>query len=156
MSQEELIALARATAEKHGLDPALVCAVCEQESDPDGGGPKPWNPWAMRYEPGFFKRYVAPLYTTGKISLGECHARSFSWGLMQVMGQTAREHGFAGRYLSELCDPATGLEVGCRVLAHKMAVNAYRPRLALLAYNGGGNQQYADQVLARMGRYSAI
>jgi soluble lytic murein transglycosylase-like protein len=47
----EIIELARTIAAAHTLDPALVCAVIEQESA--------WNPWAVRYEPGFLSRYVA-------------------------------------------------------------------------------------------------
>jgi soluble lytic murein transglycosylase-like protein len=39
----QFIALARKAAAAQSLDPALVCAVVEQESA--------WNPWAMRYEP---------------------------------------------------------------------------------------------------------
>ncbi len=166
-TRAELISLARAAATAHSLDPALVCAVVEQESA--------WNPWAIRYEPGFLARYVAPLFTAGKISATEAYARSFSWGLMQIMGQVAREHGFGaphdvgaapfgdkgagstgasshsdpspgascspalktivipseardllfsvpnGASLAQLCDPATGLDVGCAVLAHKFA-----------------------------------
>ncbi len=111
--RDALIALARAAAAAHSLDPALVCAVVEQESA--------WNPWAIRSEPGFLTRYVAPLFTTGKISSTEAYARSFSWGLMQVMGQVAREHEFSDASLAQLCDPPTGLEIGCRVLAHKFA-----------------------------------
>ena len=61
----EIIDLARRIASEHGLDPALVCAVVEQESS--------WNPWAVRYEPGFLSRYVAPLYTAGKLSATDCH-----------------------------------------------------------------------------------
>ncbi|MFZ0821749.1 MAG: transglycosylase SLT domain-containing protein [Candidatus Acidiferrales bacterium] len=158
-TRDSFIALARAAAAAHSLDPALVCAVVEQESA--------WNPWAIRYEPGFLARYVAPLFTAGKLSTTEAYARSFSWGLMQVMGQVAREHGFGSPSeasakvglpassnlrpptassvipqqqnvvipseardlllsapnapLSQLCDPSTGLEIGCRVLAHKFA-----------------------------------
>lgn len=78
-----LMELARKAAEAEGLDPAVVCAVVEQESA--------WNPWAMRYEPLFFAKYVAPLYTNNKVGATEAYARGFSWGLMQVMGQTARD-----------------------------------------------------------------
>jgi hypothetical protein len=110
MPTPELIALARAAAAKHALDPALVCAVIEQESA--------WDPHAIRYEPGFRTRYVAPqgLPPTEEI------ARSISWGLMQVMGQLAREHGFHGKFLSALCDPALGLEIGCAALAAKITI----------------------------------
>lgn len=105
----DLIALARSTASKHALDTALVCAVVEQESS--------WDTHAIRYEPAFRALYVAPL----KLPPTEEIARSISWGLMQVMGQVAREHGFSGKFLSALCDPATGLDIGCAVLAAKLA-----------------------------------
>jgi soluble lytic murein transglycosylase-like protein len=75
----KLIALARRAAGAEGLDEAVVCAVVEQESS--------WNPWAIRYEPLFFAKYVAPLYTNNKVGAAEAYARGFSWGLMQVMGQ---------------------------------------------------------------------
>ncbi len=210
-----LIALARRIAAAHALDPALVCAVIEQESS--------WNPYAMRYEPAFFSRYVAPLYTNNKITASEAWARGFSWGLMQVMGQVAREHGFLTAehpFLSELCDPEQGISVGCRVLSAKLALAANDfprkalgavrdapPRTsvpvppggqtnhvipsersesrnpsasstssgssassisgacassldspllirALLLWNGGGNPNYAREVLARLPRYA--
>ncbi len=112
----QLLVLARKAATAQSLDPALVCAVVEQESG--------WNPWAVRYEPLFFSRYVASLYTNNKVSATEAYARGFSWGLMQVMGQVAREAGMAGDTTR-----------------------------ALLAWNGGGNSAYAAQVLARRSHY---
>lgn len=107
-----LLALARAAAARHALHPALICAVVEQESA--------WNSFAMRYEPAFRARYVAPL----GLPITEEVARSISWGLMQVMGQVARENGFDGKFLSALCDPAAGLDCGCRVLAAKITIAA--------------------------------
>ncbi len=148
MERAELIAAAREKATQHGLWPELVCAICEQESN--------WNPWAIRYEPTFLSKYIAPLYTAGKISGTEAYARAFSWGLMQVMGQTAREHGFADAYLSGLCEPIVGLEIGCKVLTHKLAVNEGNVRRALLAWNGGGNPKYPDEVLARVSTYEHL
>ena len=122
MPTPELIALAGAAAVNHALDftfsvssvpytgQALVCAIIEQESA--------WNPHAIRYEPGFRTRYVAPL----GLPPTEEIARSISWGLMQVMGQVAREHGFTGKFLSALCDPALGLDIGCAALASKLTI----------------------------------
>jgi soluble lytic murein transglycosylase-like protein len=143
----EIIELARRIAAAHGIEPALVCAVIEQESA--------WNPWAVRYEPGFLSRYVAPLYTAGKLSATEAYTRSMSWGLMQVMGQVAREFGFAGDSLPKLCDPATGVEVGCRVLAKRMARSHGDVPAALLAWNGGADPNYPAEVLARKRNYSS-
>jgi len=141
----KLVQLAQRAAEAEGLDLALVCAVVEQESA--------WNPWAMRYEPAFFAKYVAPLYTNNKVGATEAYARGISWGLMQVMGQTAREKGASSLYLSTLCDPAVGLAVGCRILRQKLEAAGGDAARALLAWNGGANKDYADEVLARVGRY---
>jgi len=136
-----LIALARSAAAAHSLDAALVCAVVEQESS--------WNARAMRYEPFFHTRYVARL----GLSPTEEIARSIFWGLMQVMGQVAREHGFDGRFLTALCDPATGLDIGCLVLAAKLAAANGDTARALQLWNGGANPEYAAQVLARVAKY---
>ena len=156
-----LVAQARKAALAHALDPALVCAICEQESS--------WNPYAFRYEPLFFAKYVAPLYTNNKITASEAYARGFSWGLMQVMGQSAREAGYTEPFLSSLCDPNDALEIGCRLLRKKFdsassVAQAFLPvsgavtqndptTRALLLWNGGSNPAYPAQVLARRPHY---
>jgi|SRR5882672_7288820 len=144
MGNEELIALAKKAAVAHGLDPALVCAVCEQEST--------WNPWAIRYEPAFLTKYVLPL---PNLRPTEAYSRAISWGLMQLMGQVARERGFANAYLASLCDPATGLDWGCNYLKARLVKARDDVHLALQHWNGGANPNYADEVLARMPRYVA-
>ena len=142
MSTDDLIALAKGAAQELELDPALVCAVCEQESS--------WNPWAMRFEPMFLAHYVKPSLpeapTTGEM------ARATSWGLMQIMGEVAYEFGFQGKFFSELCDPSTGLAWGCKKLAHCLKARG-DVKAALLMWNGGGNSAYPDQVMARMANY---
>jgi soluble lytic murein transglycosylase-like protein len=146
MTRDELIALAREKAAAHQLFPELVCAVCEQESA--------WNPWAIRYEPGFYQRYVAPMLVAGQLhDETEARARAFSYGLMQVMGQVARERGFNGRFLAELCDPAVGLEIGCHVLEAKLAAAEGNLTRALLLWNGGANPSYPAEVVARCEKY---
>ena len=145
MSKDDFISLARQTAAAHNLLPELVCAICEQESS--------WNPFAMRYEPAFMSKYVAPLFTNNKIDATEAYARAISWGLMQVMGQVARECGFHGRSLAELCDPATGISVGCGLFERKLAAAQGNITEALLFWNGGGNPNYPAEVLARIPNY---
>ena len=158
----EFVALAHRAAESHALWPELVCAIVEQESA--------WNPWALRYEPEFYDKYIASSLTArrpdGQPSrLGaltspqipddptESCARAFSWGLMQVMGQVAREHGFASASLASLCDPAVGIEIGCRVFAAKLAAAEGNVTRALLLWNGAGNRDYPEAVLARTAHY---
>jgi soluble lytic murein transglycosylase-like protein len=141
----KLMAMAKRAAEEQGLDPSVVCGVVEQESA--------WNTWAMRYEPLFFAKYVAPLYTNNKVGATEAYARGFSWGLMQVMGQTARETGVNSLHLSTLCDPAVGLATGCKILRKKLDAAGGDLHKALQAWNGGANPDYADEVMARVERY---
>jgi len=142
MPSSNLLALARIIADRHKLDAALVCAVIEQESS--------WDPHAIRYEPGFRSRYVASL----ALPPTEEVARSISWGLMQAMGQVAREHGFTDKFLSALCEPGIGLDLGCAALASKLLQAAGDIPRALLLWNGGANTNYAAEVLARAPKYT--
>lgn len=140
MTIDELKDKARYYARLHDLDGALVCAVVEQESN--------WAEWSIRFEPDFEKRYVDKLH----LGLTEACARSISWGLMQLMGEAAREMGFNGK-LASLCDPENGLEWGCRHLKAKLDAHGGDVHAGLLAWNGGGNAEYPDQVMARMENY---
>jgi soluble lytic murein transglycosylase-like protein len=139
-TKEDLIALAKAAAIRHMLAAPLVCAVVEQESG--------WNAWAVRYEPAFRVRYVAPLHLPPTLEV----CCSISWGLMQLMGQCAIEDGYPGK-IPALCDPATGLEWGCVHLVKKISEARGDPHRGLELWNGGGNKDYADQVFARVPRY---
>jgi soluble lytic murein transglycosylase-like protein len=143
--KQSYIVLAKTVAQRFRLVPELVCAVCEQESG--------WNPWAVRYEPAFMSRYVAPLYAANKIGATEAWCRAMSFGLMQVMGQVARECGVTLQFLTGLCDPEAGLSIGCTVLAKKLEVAKGDVAEGLLKFNGGSNANYAVQVLARVAKY---
>lgn len=143
MSPQTLQSLVKAHAQDAGLDPALVCAVVEQESS--------WNPWAIRFEPAFKRHYIDPLNLD---NLTEEVARSISWGLMQVMGEVAREKGFKGP-LPSLCDPETGIAVGISHLASKLKAAGGNVSKALLLWNGGSNPNYPSQVLARKSKYES-
>lgn len=146
-----------AAAQKYNLPVNLVMALIQVESS--------GNPWAFRYEPKFFSRYIENLTPcpapAGCSDETERRMRATSWGLLQVMGQVAREHGFKG-WLSQLCDPAVGVEYGCKHLARM------RDRTGRLgwdavcaAYNGGlgavkgvkhfSNPEYPRKVLAALG-----
>jgi soluble lytic murein transglycosylase-like protein len=150
--------------QKHGLPQKLIAAICEVESN--------WQTCANRYEPEFAKRYVTvetvkPVvpctFNTEAINL------STSWGLMQVMGMTARELGFDGPYLGALMtDPALGVDYGCRLLKSKWRqyYKDYGLGGVVAAYNVGSprmdangqwvNQQYVDNVMSAMKRYVTL
>ena len=132
--------LVKQIATEQGVDPALGCAVAEHESS--------WNPWAVRYEPAFYMRYIEEM----RLPPTEAQGRAFSYGLMQIMGQTARELGFAGKYLSELFDPEQGILYGMKKLS--LCVNKTSTvRDALLRYNGGGNSDYPDMVIPLISKF---
>lgn len=129
-------------AAKYGLDLALVCAVIEHESS--------WNPWAVRFEPEFEARYIKPalplLPTTRELT------EAMSFGLMQIMGETAIEFGFTGRFLTELCDPDQGIEYGCKKLQRCFSTHKVTD-IALLDYNGGGDPNYPQLVAKFLPKY---
>jgi soluble lytic murein transglycosylase-like protein len=143
MADTPLIEQAKQHAAFYGLDPALVCAVCEQESE--------WDTYAIRFEPEFEKKYIHPALPQAPTT--EEIAKAMSFGLMQVMGEVARERGFKGKFLSSLCDLDIGLHVGCEYLKHIMDTHAGDVAASLQRWNGGGNPNYAAEVMARMGKY---
>lgn len=144
LSKDELVALADAEAKLQKLDPALVKAIIEQESG--------WNIYASRFEPSFYKRYVSkqyPSYNTESV------ARSTSFGLLQLMGEVARELSFSDIQLSDLFDPRINLKYGCLHLASKLKAAKGDVTKALLLWNGGSDAAYPQQVLARKKKYEA-
>lgn len=128
-----------------GLPISIVRGIVMQESSGD--------PSATRYEPGFFRRYIDKL----GLSSEEGRGRSTSWGLMQVIGETAREMGMTADF-SALLDPRVGLYWGCRHL--KKLKDRYLKQYGwggvVAAYNAGTprkrkdgkwvNQYYVDRV----------
>jgi len=143
-------------AANHGLPQGIIAAICQTESA--------FNTYAIRYKPDFFTTYVAPCKFNPIPPCSfrtEKRARSMSWGLMQVMGQVARERGFAGPYLSALCEPEIGLDYGCRHIRHLADIYLFEYGWygVISAYNAGSpmitggkfnNQGYVDNVSRAM------
>lgn len=133
---KRVVELARDAAIRHQLDPNWVYAIIQAESAGSTA--------AMRYEPGwaYFARpdfYAARL----KVTLDtEKQLQKFSYGLMQIMGSVAREHGFPDA-LPSLLEPFRGLEYGCKHLSN------YRRRFPtgrdwISAYNAGSPRKNPD------------
>lgn len=156
MAVSDLEQLTREIAAQHHLDEILMCAMVAQESG--------WNPWLSRYEPAFFVRYVdkssthlevrefcrsAPFTVSFDTELRE---RAFSRGLLQLIGQTAREQGFEGP-LPRLHDPRENLDLGCRFFKKLMDRAAGDVDKALLRWNGGDDPHYPSRVKGRMRDY---
>ena len=162
MDRELLIPIIKQSAKEASIDPLLVAAFIQQESN--------WNPWAIRFEKKFYEKFVLqqpnatlqkwnPFLKTGVPTIEtERWLLGSSFGLMQIMGLTARENGFHGQYLSELCNPLTGIQFGIRYLKTKLDI--YEGDDAIAAYNAGSpilqsgktayiNQKYVDDVKAK-------
>ena len=142
MNLPDMQQLAVATAAKFDIDNALFCALCRHESS--------WNTWAVRYEDGFYQRYIS---TMKLLTTTEMRMRAHSFGLGQIMGQTARELGFSGDYLTELCDPPKGLYFAAMKLQRCLKNKNGNFTDALLEYNGGANLAYPGLVMAHYDVY---
>ncbi len=133
------------------ISPKLVAALVSVESS--------GNTKATRYESHY--RYILDADQHAKlngISMDtEIFQQKTSWGLMQIMGGVAREHGFNGP-LVDLCDPKTGLYYGVMHL-NKFMQKYDTLEEALSSYNQGGpytkwdgtfkNQKYVDKIIDR-------
>jgi soluble lytic murein transglycosylase-like protein len=120
--------------------------------------------WAIRYEPAFTRRHLTDKETgqlksleklKGHIPKGinrttEYMMRATSFGLMQVMGQVAREYGFSKDSLVELCVPELNIYFGCSHFKRLLNLRDGDISRALLNWNGGGNPEYANEVLDKM------
>jgi hypothetical protein len=128
-------------AQVDSLPPALLAAFIQEESN--------FNQWATRTEPHYKKKKIVitaarkwskrhggiPTYYT------ELDDRSRSYGLMQVMGQLAREQGFDAKYLPELFVPLNSISQGAIKL--RQLLNKYKGDTlsAISAYNQGNNRR---------------
>jgi soluble lytic murein transglycosylase-like protein len=126
----EILALVEDAARKHGLDFWMLVAQVEKESS--------GNPNAIRLEATY--RWFFPRGSTPEGD--ELEFQRTSWGLLQIMGATARELGYAEPATpwpsSPLKnDPAAALDLGCAYLVRMWRRWGPSWRDALSAYNAG-------------------
>ena len=143
-------------ADEYGLDPDLVLAFVMVESS--------GNPKATRYETNFYKRYIQPMLAKKEIEPKEAIGRATSFGLMQIMGEVAREYGFKGEF-EELLEPSENLRWSLMHLKHFMRKYKTEGRdYAIAAYNAGTprmkegrfvNQSYVDKIHKYLGQIKA-
>lgn len=134
---------------RYQLNPRLIAAVIFQESGGDA--------FAFRFEPGFYEKHFknrSRKQLIGHVSqratlATELIMRSCSYGLMQILGETARENGLDGDFLTELFDPQTNIDFGCKLL-FKFSQKSQTAEEMLLKYNGGGRPEYATEVMKHM------
>jgi len=139
-----------AVGEKFEVDPNLIAAIIQVESS----GVR----YRLRAEPTF-DYLVAPERWAKALGITkdtEVMCQKTSWGLMQVMGGTARDLGYED-HLVELVEAEIGIYWGTKYLAKQL--KKYQTiKGAAAAYNAGSlrigkdgkivNQVYVDKVMA--------
>jgi len=162
-----------AVANRHAIPVHLVAAICAKESSFYAGAVRSEPLYAyvwdvLRGEPfrgltdeerARSKPPAGFSGPTGASAATEWSGQRTSWGLMQVMGANAREHGFRGRFFTDLCEPEVGLEFGCRFLARLLARNDVED--AVSAYNWGhpspkNFETYVQPVMRWAAGYKAV
>jgi len=142
----DIVAIAQEVAPD--VDPHLVTALALIESS--------GNPYQYKYEPDY--RWTNLNFShPGLMSTStEIMGQKISWGLMQVMGGTARFCGFKG-WFPELIDPKTGIRWGIEYIKWLKARYTHLEDV-ISAYNAGhptwkssdGNIGYVKRVMAKM------
>lgn len=127
--------LIRQTANHFQLDGDLLIAQVVVESAGD--------PWAFRFEPAFFRKYVKKNPQACAFNYGPLAACSY--GLLQILLETACEAGFTDHPWA-LFDPSTNLHWGGLYLRRLYDLHSGDVSKALLAYNGGGAPGYPESI----------
>lgn len=147
--------LIRDECAKNGVDPYLVAAIASCESS--------GNVWATRYEAHYRWLYKPEKFAhaCGTTIETEEHHQRTSWGLCQLMGAVAREHGHHTP-MPSLCRADLNVRFACRHLLwlyNKYGIKQVETVLA--AYNAGSprdvapkdgvvdNHKYVAKVMAR-------
>ena len=158
MFTKEITDIVLLQSKEFNLDHNFVLGIIQVESS--------GSTFATRYEPEFFRKYIEgkKVEVFGATQGTERVCRATSFGLMQVMGQVARERGFRGAFLTALCNPQLGIQYGCSHLAYLRSRLAVRGDASIAsiasAYNGGigavkgpgyfSNPEYPAKVLDAM------
>lgn len=138
-------------AKAAGISARLIAAIITIESA--------WNPWAMHLETRF--RYLMNVanhaQATHTTIETERELQKMAFGLMQLVGGTARAIGYKGP-LTLLLDPEVNIHWGSRYLRQIRVHYPNNVRDQVAAYNAGSvrldgagryvNQAYVDQVIA--------
>lgn len=160
MSKKEILRqLIHRICRERRIDPILVEAIVWQESN--------YNPYAVRFEKEYYennsrnetikclKKYNPHLSILCSVHT-ERMSWATSWGLMQVLGETARRLGFIGAFMAGLCDPSEGIEWGIRYLQKQITRYDSDVIKAISAYNAGKTwddplqHEYVQDVINKM------
>ena len=155
----------RAAARENSVPMTLLAGVIQEESR--------FDPWASRFEEQYMNsgrvRREAIQWSRAHrdvpTALTERADRSRSYGLLQIMGETARTEGYDKRYLTELFLTSDGLRTGAHHLRLLLLRYPHDTLSAISAYNQGSakkrggtfaNARYVYRVTVAWRMYEAI
>lgn len=150
MFQENLRQVVRIECDQLKIDPKIISAIITVESS--------WRPKVARYEKNYIYTFKADDYAEkhGITLQTEIGFQKHSWGLMQLMGGTARQIGYTD-WVPDLCKPEYGIYWGCMYFK-KNCMEYVKVSDQIAAYNAGSvrrkedgsykNQEYVDKVMA--------
>lgn len=138
VTSDSLTPVVESIALRYGVDPNLIKGIIKQESN--------WDVNASRYE---------------------AHLKDSSWGLMQVLLQTAKETlGNNSLTISQLISPEINVSAGTAYIAKQLSRYGGNVRDAIAAYNAGSakknkdgtyiNQAYVDNVYRNYMMYKTM
>jgi hypothetical protein len=124
-------------ARKYRVPPELLAALIQEESR--------FDIWATRTEPHYKLNKVVQREARAHSKRfngiptvqTEIDDRSRSYGLMQPMGQVAREQGFNNQFLAELYLPENSIEQGAKLLRKKFDRYGTDTLAVISSYNQG-------------------
>ncbi len=130
-------ALMNDASAKYDVPVALIAGVIQEESRFDA--------WAERVEVAYLRnnqikrqaRHWTSIHANGPNYQTELEDRARSMGLMQVMGEVAREQQFGDRYLSTLFAPERSIDEGTKLLRRLLDRYPNDTLAAISAYNQG-------------------
>ena len=122
---------------RYRLDYSLIQAIAKVESN--------FDRWAVRYEAGFSYLLTPEVFAKkNKITVStETQCQKMSWGLLQIMGGTARDLGFTGP-LTQLLEIENNLKWGCKYLVKLGEKHGMNSANQVAAWNAGSVRQTAD------------
>lgn len=141
------------------LQPEMILAIIETESD--------GNPYAATYHANYSWINMQTKRPADCHPNTESVQQRMAWGLMQIMGATARNIGFEG-WLTELTIPVVNIAIGMKYLAglSERYLESDGIDGVIAAYNAGSpkktadgkyrNQAYVDKVKNLMLKYAAL
>ena len=139
------------TSKKYEIDPHIVGGLISQESR--------GNPWAIRPEVGFFRRwsrglkrilvFTKGLWEDGWVRYPEIAGASY--GLCQVPYPLVVKRRLARtlEFPTELLDPKVNLDVGCQILETNLTKHGMDYHKALQQYSKNEDENYAGKVKRR-------